>query len=302
MNKNNSSVIAICGPTCTHKSKIAIELAKKYPIEIISADSRLIYKYMDIGTCKPSVSEMEGIPHHMIDIVEPNEEFSVGNYKSQVEKIILEIQAKDKMPLLVGGTGLYLNAVLGGLSIPKVESDKEYRESVKNIPQMELHFKLKKLDPEAAKKIHENDNFRTVRALEVIEKTGELFSRQKKIHDLPFEVKWIGINYKDVSVHNEKIKQRTSSFCNEGFFKEVESLLKKYGELEIFKNTIGYNEAIKYLKNEINKEELIEEIFINTRQYAKRQRTWFKANKKINWLYLDENDSDLGNLIETFLQ
>ena len=285
-------VYALIGPTCTFKSTFAIELAKKYPLEIISADSRLVYKGMDIGTSKPTESERKDIPHHLIDVVEPNFEYSVGLYKKEAEKKIYEIFAKGKIPFFVGGTGLYLNSVLLGLSIPEVKPDLSFRRQLKDFAQEELYKNLCELDPRAAYIIHKNDNFRTIRALEVIYKTNKLFSKLKKRTGVPYQVIWIGLTYLDRDLHKGMIKKRTKVFCDDGFIDEVKTLLNKYGELDLFKRTIGYSEAIDYVKNKIDKNDLLEKITLHTKQFAKRQMTWFRRNKEINWVYLDDLNHD----------
>lgn len=286
--ESKQTVYAVVGPTCTYKSGIAIELAKKYPFEIISADSRLIYKEMDIGTSKPSSNELSEVTHHMINLAEPHESYSVGLYKKEAEEKINNIFASGKTPLFVGGTGLYLNSVLLGLSIPEVKPDLSFRRQLKEFTQEELYENLSKLDPKASEVIHKNDNFRTVRALEVIYKTNKLFSRLKAVKELPFRVVWIGLTYKDREIHTEKIRQRAEIFCKNGFIDEVKNLLEKYGELDLFKRTIGYGEVLEYLKNSFDKDKLVEKITLNTRRLVKRQTTWFRSNKQINWQYLDE--------------
>ena len=281
-------VYALVGPSCTFKSKIAIDLAKEFPFEIISADSRLIYRGMDIGTSKPTIKDRENVPHFMIDIIQPNDDYSVALYKRESEKVIKDIFNRGKIPLFVGGTGLYLNAVLLGLSIPEIKPDISFRRQLKNIPQEELYTRLNNLDPKACETIHKNDNFRTIRALEVIYKTNKLFSNLKSSHEPSFKIIWIGLTYKNKELHKEKIQRRTKHFCDNGFIKEVSKLVKTYGELDLFLNTIGYKEGIDYLKGLITKDELIEYTALHTRQYVKRQTTWFRANKKINWIYLDD--------------
>ena len=287
---NNQTIYALVGPSCTYKSSIAIELAKKYPFEIISADSRLVYTEMDIGTSKPTCDEMREVPHHMINLVEPNENYSVGIYKRESDKKINDIFSKGKTPLFVGGTGLYINSVLLGLSIPEVKPDLSFRKQLKEFTQEDLYKNLKNLDPKALDVIHKNDNFRTVRALEVIYKTNKLFSKLKIIKELPFRVVWIGLTYKDRELHTEKIKNRAEVFCRNGFIDEVKHLLDKYGELDLFKRTIGYSEVIDYLKTLLDKDKLIEKITLNTRRLVKRQMTWFRSNKNIKWEYVDELD------------
>ena len=181
---------------------------------------------MNIGTSKPTVKEMDGVPHHMINLAEPNENYSVGLYKKEAEEKINNIFAKRKIPLFVGGTGLYLNSVLLGLSFPEVSPDLSFRKGLEEFTQEELYERLKKLDPEATEIIHKNDNFRTVRALEVIYKTNKLFSKLKAVKEQPFKVVWIGLTYKDRELHAEKIKKRAEAFCQNGFIDEVKYLLK----------------------------------------------------------------------------
>ena len=286
--KSEQTVYAIVGPSCTFKSKLAIDLALKFPFEIISADSRLIYKGMDIGTAKPTIEERKLAQHHMIDIVEPDFDYSVALYKRDAEKNIYEILSRKKSPIFVGGTGLYLNSVLMGLSIPEVKPDSSFRRQLKTFTQEELYENLKRLDPKAAEIIHRNDNFRTIRALEVIYKTNKLFSRLKAINEFPFNVVWVGITYSNRDLHLEKIRERAYGFCKEGFLNEVSSLVEKYGELGLFKNTIGYAEAIQFLNGKIKLTEMVDKITLHTRQLVKRQMTWFRSNKGINWFYLDE--------------
>lgn len=301
--KNTKIIYALIGPTCTFKSNLAIDLAKKYPFEIISADSRLVYKGMDIGTSKPTAEERNNIPHYMIDLIEPGTDYSVGLYKKESNEKIINIFSRNKIPLFVGGTGLYLNSILLGLSIPEVKPDMSFRRQLKQFTQEELYKNLKELDSKACEIIHKNDNFRTIRALEVIYKTNKLFSKLKTIKELPFDVTWIGSKYENKELHIEKITKRTEAFCKNGFLDEVKELLNRYGMLDLFKNTIGYKEALDYLTNKITKEQMLEKITLHTRQFAKRQMTWFRANKKINWIALDELSyedilSKFFNLIE----
>ncbi|MBI3590389.1 MAG: tRNA (adenosine(37)-N6)-dimethylallyltransferase MiaA [Candidatus Melainabacteria bacterium] len=286
--KNKKNIYAIVGPSCSYKSAIAIELAQKFPFEIISADSRLIYKGMDIGTSKPSKEERKGVAHYMLDLLEPGVDYSVGLYKKQSETLIDDIFSRSKIPLFVGGTGLYLNSALLGLSIPEVKPDVSFRRQLKEKPQEELYNRLCEIDPEAATIIHRNDNFRTIRALEVIYKTNKLFSKLKTLKEMSFNVNWIGLTYENRELHVEKIRSRSIAFCNNGLINEVSNLLDKYGELDLFQKTIGYSEVIDFLKNKIKLTEMVEKIVLHTRQLVKRQMTWFRANKKINWICLDD--------------
>ncbi|OGI20127.1 MAG: tRNA (adenosine(37)-N6)-dimethylallyltransferase MiaA [Candidatus Melainabacteria bacterium RIFCSPHIGHO2_02_FULL_34_12] len=286
--ERKKTVYALVGPSCTYKSKIAIELAEKLPFEIISADSRLVYKGMNIGTSKPTYDEMKDVPHYLIDLVEPGSDFTVGLYKRESEKLIKDIFAKGQMPLFVGGTGLYLNSVLLGLSIPEVKPDMSFRRQLKQYTQEELYKNLKDLDPKATEIIHPNDNFRTIRALEVIYKTNKLFSKLKTMRELPYDVLWVGLTFKNRELHTKLIEKRAFAFCANGLIDEVKELQNKYGMLDLFKRTIGYAEVIDFLNNNIKLEDMIEKITLHTRQLVKRQMTWFRANKKIHWVYLDE--------------
>ena len=286
-NDKRKVVYSIVGSTCTYKTGIGIELSDKYSFEIISADSRLVYKGMDIGTSKPTMDERKNIPHYMIDLVEPGFDYSVSLYKTQSELAINEIFLRGRTPLFVGGTGLYLNSVLLGLSVPEVKPDVSFRRQLKEIPQEELYKRLEELDKKATNIIHRNDNFRTVRALEVIYKTNKLFSKLKTISELPYDVVWIGLTYEDRDFHTELIKKRVFGFCANGLIDEVKVLMSKYGELDLFKRTIGYAEVIEFLKNRTSLEGMIEKITLHTRQLIKRQMTWFRANKNIQWISLD---------------
>lgn len=283
-------IFALVGPSCTFKTAISIELAKKFPFEIISADSRLVYKGMDIGTSKPTLEERAGISHHLIDVIEPDKNYSVAIYKNECEIRIQEILKKGKIPLFVGGTGLYLNAVLLGLSLPEVQPDVSFRRQLRDLSQEELYKRLQSLDPKATEIIHRNDNFRTIRALEVIYKTNKLFSELKSVKESPYDVTWIGLGYEDRDFHETLIKKRAFGFCGSGLIEEVKGLISQYGELDIFRKTIGYSEVLDFLKNNYTLEEMIDKVTQNTRALVKRQMTWFRANKNISWVCLDKLD------------
>lgn len=300
---SQQTIYALVGPTCTFKSALAIDLASKVPFEIISCDSRLVYKSMDIGTSKPLLIDQKKVPHYMIDVVEPSFNYSVALYKNGANLAIEDIFSRNKIPLVVGGSGLYLNSILSGLSIPSVKPDLDLRKELKKIPQHELYKKLIELDSPSCEVIDKNDNFRTIRALEVIYKTNKQFSSQKLLQKLPYKVFWIGLTYNDRKIHTEKIRDRAKGFCNNDFIDEVKYLVAKYGKLDLFKNTIGYKEAINFLSNKLNLDEMFNQITLHTKQFAKRQMTWFKANKNINWVYLDGLDyncalANVFNLIE----
>lgn len=271
------------------KSKLAIELAKKLDGEIVSADSMQIYKEMDIGTAKVTNKESEGIKHYMIDIVSPNERYSVASYKKHAEKCIDEIIKKGKMPIVCGGTGLYINSLIYGIEFKEEEIDNEYREKLNSIADNEGLEKLYKMaveiDSEAMKKISANDKKRIIRVLEIYHKTGKTKTEQEL--ESKKEVKY---NYKIFAIDVEReilydrINKRVDLMIDEGLEEEVKSILNRYKDFPTAMQGLGYKEVVEYLKNNLTKEEMIDKIKMETRRYAKRQLTWFRKNKEIKWI------------------
>ncbi len=252
-------LIVILGPTASGKSELAVKLAQKFEGEIVSADSRQIYKGMDIGTAKSKE------PQYLIDIIEPDQEFTLAQYKELAVKKIKEIDT----PFLVGGTGLYIQAVVDNLDIPQVKPDKKLREELEKLSSEQLYQKLKKLDSETA--VDSHNRRRLIRAIEVCVSTGKPFPKKKK--KPLFDILQIGLKTSD-----EKINRRVDMMFEMGLVKEVESLIKKYSpNLPAFSG-IGYKEIIQ------NPENAREMIKLHTRQYAKRQMTWFKRDKRIKWI------------------
>lgn len=266
-------LIVILGPTASGKSELAFKLAKKFKGEIISADSRQIYKEMDIGTAKSKE------PQHLIDIVNPNQEFTLAQYKKLAIEKIKEVD----IPFLVGGTGLYIQAVVDNLDIPQVKPNPKLRKELEKLTPEQLFEKLKKLDPEIQIDIH--NKRRLIRAIEVCISTGKPFPKKKK--KPLFNVLQIGLKTSD-----EKINQRVDEMFKKGLEKEVKNLLKKYpSDLPAFSG-IGYKEIIQ------NPETAREQIKLHTRQYAKRQITWFKRDKRIKWV---KNYQEAEELVRKFL-
>jgi tRNA A37 methylthiotransferase MiaB len=262
-------LIAIVGPTASGKSVFAIKLAKKINGEIVSADSRQIYKGMDIGTGKTTKKEMQDIPHHLLDIVSPREQFGIVEYKKLALQTIDKIYKKRKTPILCGGTGFYIRAVVDGIVIPEIKPDWKLRKELEKKTEKELFKQLKKLDPHRAKNIDAKNKRRLIRALEIIIKTGKPIPQLK--NNPKFEVQYIKIE-KSPAELKKLIDKRIDKMIKMGLEKEVKKLVKKYGWTIILRNTIGYAEW----KNSENKKEIIETIKLHTFQYAKRQITWFK--------------------------
>lgn len=284
-NLKNNKVIAVVGPTASGKTAYSIELAQKLNGEIVSADSRLVYKGFDIGTAKPTIEERQGIPHYMIDIVEPEFDFSAGLYVKEAKNIINEILLRGKTPIVVGGTGLYLNILLMNYDLPEVEPDYELREKLKN--EGDLHEILLDLDFETANKIEKNDRKKLIRAIEIIKSTGKKLSDVRGISEVEFDVEWHGRNFSR-DVLYDRINKRVDVMMQDGLLDETRELLQKHGRINNILYTIGYQEMVSYIDGILTLDEAVEKLKQNTRRYAKRQLTWFRKNEKIQWNYYPE--------------
>ena len=278
--------IVIAGPTGVGKTKISIDLASELNAEIISSDSAQVYKGLNIGTAKITEKEMQGIKHHLIDIVEPISKYSVGNFEKDVNKILN--QKPEKNFLLVGGTGLYINSVTNGLSILP-EADKKTREYLSTLDNQTLLELALKYDEEATKEIHPNNRVRLERVVEVFMLTNQKFSElsKKNIKNNNFNFLKIALERNREELY-DRINKRVDIMFEEGLVKEVENLYKIYGEKLYSLNIIGYNELIDYFNGLSSLEEASYKIKLNSRHYAKRQFTWFKADKEYVWFNLSE--------------
>jgi len=277
--------IVIAGPTGVGKTKISIDLASELNAEIISSDSAQVYKGLNIGTAKITNEEMQGIKHHLIDIVEPISKYSVGNFEKDVNKILN--QNPEKNFLLVGGTGLYINSVTNGLSILP-EADKKTRGYLSTLDNQTLFELAIKYDEEATKEIHPNNRVRIERVVEVFLLTGQKFSElsKKNIKNNNFKFLKIALERDRENLYN-RINKRVDIMFNQGLVDEVKNLYKIYGEKLYKLNIIGYNEVIDYINAKISLDEANYKIKLNSRHYAKRQFTWFKADKEYQWFNLD---------------
>lgn len=279
---NKIKVIAVVGPTASGKTEYSIELAKEINGEIVSADSRLVYKGMNIGTAKPPKDEMQGIPHYMIDIVEPIFDYSAGLYKKQAQEIIKEINSRGKTPVIVGGTGLYIDILLKGFDLPNIEPDKQLRSKLSKMTAYELYYELQRKDNSAAQDIDHNDKKKLIRALEIVSLTGKTLSESRGYSQSEYDVEWIGKNY-ERDVLYQRINKRVDLMLEQGLIEETKGLLNKYGRVYNIINTIGYKEITQYLDGILTLDESIEILKKNTRNYAKRQLTWFRKNPEIKW-------------------
>lgn len=278
-----NKVIAIVGPTASGKTKMAIEMAQKLDTEIISADSRLVYKGFDIGTAKPTKEEQLLVKHHMIDVVEPEYDFSVADFTDGASKVISELHAKNKVPIVVGGTGLYFRILLENYDMPRVEANPQLRAELENLSNEELFEKLSNIDKISAEKIHQNNRVRVIRALEVSLTTGKPFSSIKGVKENKYDVEWIFPEIESREILYNRINIRVDMMIKDGLVDETKNLLLKYGRIKNLVNTIGYQEIIQYLDGNISIENAIEQIKQNTRRYAKRQLTWFRQNPNLDF-------------------
>ena len=298
-------VIVICGPTASGKTKLSIEIAKKINGEIISADSMQIYKDMTIGTAKPTPEEMQGIKHYLIDFVLPNQRYSVADYNKDALKAIDEIIKKGKTPIVVGGTGLYVNSLIYGIEYSDIEVDIEYREKLEKIAKLEgierLYEMAKEIDPEAIKNISKNDQKRICRILEIYHTTGKNKTEQEKEsrkNGPKYQYLLYGITMDREKLY-DRINKRVDIMINDGLIEEVQNIVKKYDEFPTAMQGLGYKEVVEYLNGITTKEEMIEKIKMETRRYAKRQLTWFKKCENIKWINgLDDIQNNIKIILE----
>lgn len=291
------TVIAIVGPTAVGKTKLSIEIAKRFNGHIISGDSMQIYRGMDIGTAKITKEEMQGIPHYMIDLKEPNESFSVVDFQQYVQKYIRNITAHQKLPIIVGGSGLYIQATLYNYNFSEHRRDhtltKKLEQEVAEKGIAPLYQRLQEIDPEQAKKIHPNNHRRVIRAIEVFELTGKTMTEYQQIQpeDSPYDIIFIGLEMEREKLYN-RINERIDLMIKQGLEEEVRSLYSKGLKNAQSMKAIGYKEFIPYFEGKQTLEQTIKILKRNTRRYAKRQYTWFKNKLDINWYMIEPESID----------
>ena len=282
-------IVVIVGPTASGKTKLSIELAKKIDGEVVSCDSMQIYKEMDIGSAKPTIEEMQGIKHHLIDYISPEERYSVARYKQDAKKAIKEILEKGKVPIIVGGTGLYVNSLIYEIEYNKIEFDAEYREKLEEKAKKgleDLYEEAKKIDPKAMEIISPNDKKRIIRVLEIYhatKKTKTELEIESRKNEVQYDYRVFAIDIRRDILY-DRINKRVDKMIEQGLIQEVENLKQKYSEFPTAMQGLGYKEVVQYFENELTKEEMIEKIKQETRRYAKRQLTWFRKNKETIWL------------------
>lgn len=299
------TVIVICGPTASGKTALSIELAKRINGEIVSADSMQIYKDMDIGSAKVTPDEMQGIKHYLIDFVSPDQRYSVANYKLDAKQAIEEILNKGKAPIVVGGTGLYIDSLIYEIEYNNIEINENYRKELEDIKEKEglekLYEMAVKIDPIAMQKISKNDSKRIIRVLEIYEATGKTKSQQEvesRTKDVPYNYKVFAITMDREKLY-DRINKRVDIMLEKGLIEEVESLLNKYTKFPTAMQGLGYKEVKDYLEGDLSKQEMIDKIKQESRRYAKRQLTWFRKNKQTIWIDgLNNTDENINIILE----
>ena len=281
-------IICVVGPTASGKTALSLELAKRLNGEIISADSMQVYKGMPIATAAVSDEEKQGIPHYLVECFEADKPFSVAEFVALAKERISDIAKRGKLPIIAGGTGLFVDSLVNNITFSDVGVDEKLRKSLEEKSSDELYEMLVSVDEEAAKSIHKNNRKRVIRALELFHggtsKTKQNENSQKE--ESPFDALYIGINFKDREKLYQRINKRVDIMAEKGLLEEAEKMLEKSGATSA--QAIGHKELKPYFENEISLDEALEKIKQETRRYAKRQLTWFRRNEKINWLYADE--------------
>ena len=297
-------IICVVGPTASGKTALGIGLAKALDGEIVSADSMQVYKGMPIAAAVPTNDEKENIPHHLMEFLEPEYQLTVAEYTRLAHKKIEEIKNGGKVPIIVGGTGLYVDSLVNNIRFTDEEFSPETREEYekeydKNGGEQMLN-RLREIDPDIAEKLYANDKKRIVRAFEIYENTGITMTKQyenSREIPSPYDAVFIGINYKNREILYERINKRVDLMLENGLLEEARKFYEKSGESGGFQ-AIGHKEFYPFFKGEITFEEAVDRLKQQTRRYAKRQLTWFRKNEKINWIYADQSEDVLGEALK----
>jgi tRNA dimethylallyltransferase len=282
---DKKKVIVICGPTASGKTSLGIQIANLVNGEIISADSMQIYKDMDIGSAKPTIEERAQATHHLVDFVDPDRRYSVADFKKDAESKIKEILKKNKVPIIVGGTGLYVNSLIYNIQYNEVETDLEYRKLLESIDAKDLYKMAEGIDPVALKKIASTDRKRISRILEIYHSTGKTKTELEKEsrHETEYDYKIFVLNMDRQKLY-DRINLRVDLMIKDGLVDEVKRMLEKYSEFPTAMQGLGYKEIVDYLNGNCLLDEAIEKIKLETRRYAKRQLTWFRSYDNATWI------------------
>lgn len=307
--KEKKKLIILTGPTAVGKTKLSLELAKKVGGEIISADSMQIYEMMDIGSAKIKKEEMQGIPHHLIDCISPSQEFNVVIFQKMALNAMEEIEKRNKIPIIVGGTGFYIQSVLYQIDFTPNEDQGEVRKELETLALTKgkeyLHEKLREVDPLSAREIHANNQKRVIRALEYYRLTGEPISKhniEQRQKESPYDFSYFVLNDKRESLY-QRIDQRVDEMVSQGLVEEVRALKNMgYDRSFVSMQGLGYKEILDYLEDKISLDEAVYRIKRDTRHFAKRQITWFKREKEVIWIQKDLFDYDEEKILNYMLE
>ena len=286
-------LLVITGPTASGKTRLSIDLARCYHGEIVCADSMQIYKEMQIATAKPTAEEMQDIPHHLFDFLSLDEEYSVAQYCAKAKEAIADISSRQKLPMLVGGTGLYINSLIDNMNFEKIKTDPQLRQNLQGLAQEKgndaLFAILQKIDPLLCEKLHPNNVGRVIRAIEVYQTTGILMSemqKRAKEKESQYQLCMIGIAYADRQKLYDRVNLRVDQMLEMGLLEEAKDILSR-GDLKTARQAIGYKELKGYIDGQISYQEAVENLKRETRRYAKRQLTWFRRDQRIQWILPD---------------
>jgi tRNA dimethylallyltransferase len=295
-NQRKPTVIAIVGPTASGKTSLSLEIAQEWNAEIIACDSRTVYKHFDIGTAKPSREEMNKVTHHLIDVADPNENYTVAQFAEQGRHAIDQIIARGKQPIVCGGTGFYSRALLEGLVIPAVEPHEELRLKwhafADEFGNEALHQELRKVDPQSADKLNPNDRFRIIRALEVYQVLGKPMSEAATKTESSYDTVWIGLTFDDRSLLHANIRKRFQEQMDAGMMAETERLYQMYGANQKLLHTVNYKQLVELIEGRMDQTTAFEEAIKHNIQLARRQLIWFRANKNVHWHSVDRSSRD----------
>lgn len=301
-------LLVIVGPTAVGKTALSIELAKKLDGEVISGDSMQVYKGMDIGTAKITPEEMDGIPHYLIDTHDPDELFSAAEFQQRATQHITDVNSRDKLPMIVGGTGLYIQSVIYQYEFSEAKQDEALRRNLEELAQNQgnevLHLRLQAIDPITADRLHPNDVKRVIRALEIYQLTGTTMAEyQKRAKQSPYQLCLLGLTMERDRLY-ERINQRVDIMMENGLEREVRSLLDQgYSKDLVSMQAIGYKEMVEYIEGRLTISDTTELIKKNSRNFAKRQLTWFRSMKEIHWVDAEEqkNGQEFVEKIRSFV-
>lgn len=293
-NTEKQKILVVCGPTASGKSDVGILLAKEFNGEVVSADSMQVYIGLDIATAKPTIEEMQGIPHHMISVVQRDEKYSVAAYLNDARRVIADIHSRGKLPIVVGGTGLYISSLVDNITFDEEESDGSVRQRLASLAEKignaAMLGKLREIDPVTAENLHENNLNRIIRALEVYETTGKTLSEQKvlsKRNPSPYDCLMLGIDFDDRQCLYDRINQRVDIMLNQGLLEEAKNAYDNNDLGVTSAQAIGVKELIPFFEGKCDLSSCVEKIKQETRRYAKRQLTWFRRDERINWIFCD---------------